>query len=279
MRITCWGARGSIPVSGQEYVKYGGDTTCIEVRSNSGDIVIIDAGSGIRKLGIKLLAAGERAYTMLFTHAHWDHLLGFPFFKPIYLPGTKITMYGCPFAQQSIKEIISKSMAAPYFPVDFHQLQAEIAFSGVCNDAFEVGTLRITPIRLSHPNQGLGYKFTEAGKSFVFLTDNELTHVHPGGCAYEEYLRFCEGADLLVHDAEYTEAQYASTKGWGHSVYTDALRLALEAGVGQFELFHHNQERADQDLDRIVEDCRRRAAESGSKLRVFGFAAGEEIVV
>ncbi len=279
MIITCWGARGSIPVSGKEYVTYGGDTTCLEIRCKSGDIVIIDAGSGIRKLGIKLLAANERKYSMLFTHAHWDHLLGFPFFKPIYLKGTRINMYGCPFAQQSIKDIISKSMAAPYFPVDFHQLQADISYHGVCNDVFEIGSLRIFPIPLSHPNQGTGYKIVEDGKSFVFLTDNELTLVHPGGAEYKDYLRFTEGADLLMHDAEYTEAQYKMTKGWGHSVYTDALRLAREARVKQFGLFHHNQERSDAELDDIVADCRKRVEQDNSKLSCFAVAAGQEIVL
>lgn len=279
MKITCWGARGSIPVSGQEYVKYGGDTTCIEIRSKAGDIIIIDAGSGIRKLGNKLLAENQRSYSMLFTHAHWDHLLGFPFFKPIYLKETRIEMFGCPFAQRSVKDIIAKTMAAPYFPVDFSLLQAELAFHDSCSEAFEIGPVRITSIPLSHPNQGQGYKFTEDGKSFVFLTDNELTHVHPGGGEYKDYLRFCAGTDLLIHDAEFTEAQYRNTKGWGHSVYTDALRLAMEAKVGQFGLFHHNQDRSDAELNGIVEDCSRAVDRENRKTRCFAASAGMEITL
>ncbi len=279
MLITGWGARGSIPVSGKEYVKYGGDTTCIEIRSRDNDVIIIDAGSGIRKLGNKLIATEPRTYNMLLTHAHWDHLLGFPFFKPIYAKGTKITIHGCPFAQQSIKYILSKSMTAPYFPVEFHQLQAEFVFREPCTDVFEIGPIRITPINLSHPNQGLGFRFDEDGKSFVFLTDNELTFIHPGGREYREYVEFTAGADLLVHDAEYTEAQYKITKGWGHSVYTDALRLAMDAGVNQFGLFHHNQDRTDKDLDLIVDDCRRIASEGQSKLKCFAVQAGKDITL
>ena len=279
MKITCWGARGSIPVSGKEYVKYGGDTTCVEVRSKNNDIIIIDAGTGIRKLGNKLLASDQRNCSILFTHAHWDHLLGFPFFKPIYMKGTKISMYGCPYAQESVREILSKSMAAPYFPVEFSQLQAEITSHGVCEEAFEIGTVRITPIQLSHPNRGQGYKFTEDGKSFVFLTDNELTLRHNGGGDYADYLRFSEGADLLIHDAEYTEAQYKMTKGWGHSVYTDALKLAREAGVKQFGLFHHNQERTDAELDQMVEDCRKIVKQEKAKLTCFAVHAGMEIAL
>lgn len=277
MRITCWGARGSIPVSGKEYVKYGGDTTCIEVRSKDDDIIIIDAGTGMRKLGNKLLASDKRACSVLFTHAHWDHLMGFPFFKPIYMKGTRISMYGCPYAQASITDILSKSMAAPYFPVEFGQLQAEITSHGVCEESFDIGPVHITPIQLNHPNQGQGYKFTEGGKSFVFLTDNELTLPHNGGAEYQDYVRFAEGADLLIHDSEYTAAQYKMTKGWGHSVYTDALRLALDAGAKQFGLFHHNQERSDAELDQMVDDCRGIVKKENKQLGCFAAQAGMEI--
>ncbi len=147
-------------------------------------------------------------------------------------------------------------MMAPYFPVEFGQLQAEIVSHGVCEEAFSIGPIRITPIPLSHPNRGIGYRFKEDEKSFVFLTDNELSHRHPGGGEYGDYLRFAENADFLIHDAEYTEDQYKVTKGWGHSLYTDALQLALEAKVKQFGLFHHNQDRSDAELDRIVDGCR-----------------------
>lgn len=277
MKVICWGARGSIAVSGKEYVKYGGDTTCIEIRNKENDVIIIDAGTGMRKLGNKLLVEEKRPYHLLFTHAHWDHLMGFPFFKPIYMKGTKINMYGCPYAQDSVRSIIAKSMAAPYFPIDFSQIQAEVTSQGVCSDHFQIGSVTVEPIQLSHPNQGVGYKFIEDGKSFVFLTDNELTLQHNGGGEYKDYLRFCEGADLLIHDAEYTESQYKLTRGWGHSVYTDALRLAREAGVGQFGLFHHNQERSDEDLDRMVVDCRRIVEQEGGRTQVFAAQSGMEI--
>jgi phosphoribosyl 1,2-cyclic phosphodiesterase len=277
MRITCWGARGSIPVSGKEYVKYGGDTTCIEIRSKDDDVIIIDAGTGMRKLGNKLLASDKRTYSVLFTHAHWDHLMGFPFFKPIYMKGTRISMFGCPYAQASIKDILAKSMAAPYFPVDFGQLQAEITSHGICEGSFTIGPIRIEPIQLNHPNQGQGYKFTEDGKSFVFLTDNELTLRHAGGAEYQDYVRFAGGADLLIHDAEYTETQYKMTKGWGHSVYTDALRLALDAGVRQFGLFHHNQERSDAEIDQMVDDCRSIVQKENKPVQCFAAQAGMEI--
>ncbi|MBS1192769.1 MAG: metal-dependent hydrolase [Nitrospirae bacterium] len=277
MKITCWGARGSIAVSGKDYVKYGGDTTCIEVRSKNNDIIILDAGTGMRRLGNKLLASNERDLSILFTHAHWDHLMGFPFFKPIYMKGTSIAMYGCPYAQKSVKAMIGNTMAAPYFPVDYGLLQAEISSHSVCKESFQIGPVTITPIALSHPNMGIGYRFAEDGKSFVFLTDNELAHKHHGGLGYDDYLRFSEGADLLVHDAEYTPDQYAMTKGWGHSLYTDALRLAMEAKVKQFGLFHHNQDRTDAQQDKIVDDCRSIAKEKKAQLSCFALEPQMEI--
>jgi len=277
MLVRCWGARGSIPVSGREYLRYGGDTPCIEIRTADDGIVIIDAGSGIRRLGHRLLAEKRHDYALIFTHAHWDHLMGFPFFRPIYRSSTHIAMFGCPFAQVSVRDMISRIMAPPNFPVNFEDITAEIRYHESCEETFQLGGLTITPIALSHPNQGMGYRFEEGGKSFVFLTDNELTYRHPGGLEYEDYAAFAKGADLLVHDAEYRPGEYRQTRSWGHSVYTDALRLALDAGVGRLGLFHHNQERTDEAVDEIVADCRRIAA--GRPLECFALHQDMEIVV
>jgi len=273
MIIKCWGARGSIPVSGREYVKYGGDTTCIEIRTKDDDIIIIDAGTGIRKLGNWLLNKNRHNYNIIFTHAHWDHLLGFPFFKPIYFKGTHIDMFGCPFSQKSIREMILKSMTPPYFPVKYEDINAEIVYNGACENSFSINSMLVTPILLSHPNQGIGYKFVEDGKSFVFLTDNELTYKHPGGLDYQDYKDFSSNADLLIHDAEFTEEEYKTTKTWGHSVYKDALRLAIEANVKQFGLFHHNQDRTDAALEKIVQDCNHIIENEKSCLECFAVYA------
>jgi phosphoribosyl 1,2-cyclic phosphodiesterase len=277
MLVRCWGARGSIPVSGREYLRYGGDTPCIEVRTRDDSIVIIDAGSGIRRLGGRLVDEKRHDFTMFFTHAHWDHIMGFPFFKPIYRRGTKISLFGCPFAQVSVRELISHIMAPPNFPVHFDNITADIRYHEACQATFRIGGLTVTPIPISHPNQGMGYRIEEDGKAFVFLTDNELTYRHPGGLAYEDYASFALGADLLIHDAEYCPEDYRMTRAWGHSVYTDALRLAFDAGVRRLGLFHHNQERTDDDVDGMVADCRRIAA--GRPLECFGVAQDMEIVV
>jgi phosphoribosyl 1,2-cyclic phosphodiesterase len=277
MIIRCWGARGSIPVSGKKYTKYGGDTTCLEIRTKDDDIIIIDAGSGIRRLGNRLLDEKRYQYTMIFTHAHWDHIMGFPFFKPIYFKKTQMTMLGCPFAQSSVKNMISKIMAPPNFPINFDDIRAGIDYSYICEDTFRINSLTVTPIALSHPNQGLGYKFTEDGKSFVFLTDNELDFRHEGGLEYEDYLNFTAGADLLIHDAEYREEEYGKTRSWGHSVYKDALKLAIDGRVKKIGLFHHNQERFDEGVDEIVNDCRGIIAEGNVSLECFALDQEMEI--
>jgi phosphoribosyl 1,2-cyclic phosphodiesterase len=279
MLVRCWGARGSIPVSGEEYLRYGGDTPCVEIRTGNDEIVIIDAGSGIRRLGNRLLAANRHDYNLIFTHAHWDHLMGLPFFKPIYLNDTHIGIFGSGIVLKSVREMISRIMAPPNFPVNFEDVTAKISYQEIHKhgNAFMIGSLAVTTIPLSHPNQGIGYRFEEEGKSFVFLTDNELSYQHPEGMSYKDYLAFAVGADLLIHDAEYLPEEYQTTRMWGHSLYTDALHLALDAGVSRLGLFHHNQERTDQALDGMVEDCQRIAA--GSPLKCFGMSQDMEIVL
>ncbi len=279
MIIRCWGSRGSIPVSGGQYLKYGGNTTCLEIRTKDDKILIVDAGSGIREAGNYLLAQNRHDFTLLLTHAHWDHIMGFPFFKPIYLSKTKLAVWGCAFAQDSIKDMLSRVMSAPHFPVNFDAIRARITYQDMCVDSYKLDTMTITPIALSHPNQGTGYKFTENGKCFVFLTDNELGFQHEGGLSYEEYLEFCRGADLLIHDAEYKEDEYKKTRGWGHSTYNDALRLALDAGVKKLGLFHHNQERFDADIDTMVDECRKITSQRGTGMECFAVSQLMELTL
>ncbi len=277
MIIRCWGARGSIPVSGQQYLKYGGDTACIEIRTKNDDIIIVDAGSGIRRLGNWLMDEKKRNFTMFFTHGHWDHIMGFPFFKPIYFKNTKITMFGCPFTQTSVKYIISVIMAEPNFPVNFEDIKANIAYHESCGLEYTLNSMTITSIPLSHPNQGVGYKFCEDGKSFVFLTDNELGYRHHGGMVFNDYRKFSAGADLLIHDAEYDDGDYKKKKTWGHSTYWEALRLAQEAGVKRFGLYHHNQERSDRQVDAFVRNCKKTLRQNRSAMQCFAVRQDMEI--
>ncbi|MCP4624743.1 MAG: MBL fold metallo-hydrolase [bacterium] len=272
MIIKVWGSRGSIPVSGREYLKYGGDTTCVEIRTNSDDIIIIDAGTGIRRLGNQL--AEEKCFDLnfIFTHAHWDHIVGFPFFRPLYIEKSTIRLHSCPFHNNFVESILPTVMVPPNFPVKYTDIIAQMSYSETGPLEFEIGSVKVVPVALSHPNGGSGYKFIEDGKTFVFLTDNELGYVHPGGLAFEDYLEFSSGANLLIHDAEYTPEEYKTYLDWGHSDYTDTLDLAQKAAVKKLGLFHLNQERTDKEMDRIVNDCRRRITANGSNLDCVGVA-------
>ncbi len=256
MKVRCFGARGSIPVSGPEYVRYGGDTTCIEIRSKNDALLVIDAGTGIRRLGCQLVEQGRLDLTLLFTHTHWDHVLGLPFFKLIYNPQARIDIYGNPGLQGDIFMLLARVMAPPLFPIPFTKLPSRLTSHDWQGESLHVDTLRVTRIALSHPNLGVGYRVEEDGRSFVFLTDNELSQHHRGGRSFEEYVGFCQGADLLVHDAEYTPEEYPARRGWGHSHFEDVARLATAAGVKTLGLFHHNQERTDDGVDEIVRRCR-----------------------
>lgn len=272
MLIKCWGSRGSIPVSGKEFLVYGGDTTCIEIQSKNNAVIIVDAGSGIRRLGNHLIKKQQFEYSVIFTHAHWDHLLGFPFFKPLYKKRAKISMMGCPFSRQYIEKLISEIMTPPYFPIDPSAILAKVEYLPACPAKFKIDSITVTPIALSHPGSGSGYKFEEDGKTFIFLSDNELGFSHPDGETFETYLDFCQNADLLMHDAEFTPEEYKHTRGWGHTVYPRAVELGARAKVKKLGLFHLNQDRTDSQVDEIVKDSCRILEKLGSDTKCFAVA-------
>jgi phosphoribosyl 1,2-cyclic phosphodiesterase len=250
MRLTVWGARGSIPVSGSEFQRYGGDTTCVCLDTDTGETVILDAGTGLRPLGNMLLEEDRETFHFVLSHAHWDHLLGFPFFKPLYRDGVTIHVHGCTYAQQSIRTFLSEVMQPPFFPVTLDDVHANLIFDNECRPEFSVGSLCCESIPLSHPNNGYGFRFTEGDRSFAFFPDNELTYPHPDGRSFEDYVSFARGVDLLLHDAEYLPEEYDRySRGWGHSMYTDTVRLAVEAEVARLLLWHLNQDRVDDEVD------------------------------
>lgn len=279
MKVRCWGARGSVPVSGPEYDRYGGDTTCIEIRSKNDEILVIDAGTGIRRLGGALLEQGRLDLTLLFTHTHWDHVQGLPFFKPMYSPEARITLYGCPALQGNITKILSTAMSPPLFPVPFASLPSRLEGLTWEGESIQVDTLTVTHIALSHPDMGAGYRVEEDGKSVVLLTDNELAHHHRGGRSFEEYAAFCRGADLLLHDAEYTPEEYPDRAGWGHSHFGDVALLGKAAEVKVLGLTHHNQERTDDGVDEIVRRCREALAGPGRPPRCLAVSQHSEFVL
>lgn len=256
MRIKCWGSRGSVCVSGQQYTRYGGDTTCFEIQADSGEVVIIDAGSGIRRLGKCLVQRGIKTCYLLLTHTHWDHILGLPFFHPLLYADTTVHIQDRTFGVLTTRKVIDRVLCMPFFPVGLDDYNADIRFDSSLNNRFSIGSLDIETIPTSHSQDSMGYRFSENGKTFVFLTDNELGYAHPQGRSVEEYINFSKDADVLFHDTEYTDDEYVNKTGWGHSRLSDVLDLSARAAVGQLGLIHINQDRTDDQVDAMVEQCR-----------------------
>lgn len=281
MKIRIWGCRGSLPVPGASTLRYGGNTTCVSVSSDSGQTIVIDAGSGAHNLGKALLAAGgPRELRFFFTHAHWDHLLGFPFFSPLYTPGYRLTFCSGAHAQGAIEAFLGHQMEPPFFPVDLGACRAQVSFhcENPCRETRSccIGDLRVEPLPINHPNGGFGYRIGEGEKSLLFVPDNELSSPH-GGPSRDEFVALFRGADLLIHDAQYTADEYRRTRGWGHSTFFDTLDLAVDAGVKRLGLFHHDPDRSDADLELQLALCRQRAREAGSMLDCFAVAEGMEL--
>jgi phosphoribosyl 1,2-cyclic phosphodiesterase len=242
-------------------------------------LVVLDAGTGIHAFGDRFVSEARRkAVHLVFTHAHLDHIMGFPFFAPIFDERTALNVYGCPCANDSLETAIRKLMRTPYFPVDFSALPSEITFHEVSASPFKIGTLTLTPIRLNHPNGGCGYRIEERGKVVVFLTDNELEYGKPGFDA-DYFKSLCAKADLLIHDAEYTDEEYKRHESWGHSKYTDAIKLAQAAKVKRLALYHINTRRTDDQMDAIVEDAKKIIAQNETPIECFGLGTGFEITI
>jgi phosphoribosyl 1,2-cyclic phosphodiesterase len=278
MRIKVWGCRGSVPSPGGDTSRYGGNTTCVEVRLGDGSLVVIDAGSGIRNLGRELARrGGPRLIHLFLTHAHWDHVQGFPFFQPAYRKGFTLQVWGGPRSAAVLRSYLRQQLTPPFFPVRFSELGAAIRFPARAAPEISIDGTRIQSIPLAHPDGGYGFKFSAAGRSFVFLTDNELGFRHPGGLSPKHYAELCQGADLVLHDAQYTLAEYRLTRGWGHSTFPAVVELCREAAPKRFGLIHHDPQHSDQELDRHVRDCRR--ALGGKGADCFGVVEEMEIQV
>lgn len=276
MFIRCWGSRGQIPVCGKEFNKYGGDTTCIEIRSENNDVIIVDAGSGIRHIDANLY--DKKEINIILTHFHLDHIIGFPFFNPLY-SSYSITVYAPPYNGTSISTTLSTIIGAPYFPLELNKLNSNLNFVEIENIPFKIGSIKITPIKLNHPNGGFGFKFEEEGKSFVFLTDNELNNKNNSkAIPFYSYVEFCKDVDLLIHDAEFFTDEYNNYyHGWGHSSYLDAVELAIQSSVKQLGLFHFHHTYTDSQIDDIVEDARKIIFDRGKKINCF--AVGNKFTI
>ncbi|MCP4672928.1 MAG: MBL fold metallo-hydrolase [Desulfobacula sp.] len=272
MEIKCWGSRGSIPVSGDEYLKYGGDTTCIEITAQTGETIIVDAGTGLRRLGNSFIERDITRYYFLFTHAHWDHILGIAFFRPFLYKKVQAFIQDRKFAGINTQNVLNEVMKQPFFPISSKDLNADIKFDKSLNNKFNIGSISVESIEVSHFGGCLGYKFIENGKSFVFITDNELGFDHPESKGIKAHLRFAQDADLLFHDGEYTKNEYKRKITWGHSSVPEVLDFAQRANVARLGLFHLNQDRTDAQVDKIVDKCKIELKKTKSNIDCFAVA-------
>lgn len=252
--VTFWGVRGTVPCPLASHIGYGGNTPCVEVRAGE-QIIIIDAGTGIRPLGHALLQNGERDLTLLLSHCHLDHINGFPFFAPAYQPDCKIRVIAAhPGAGRTTQAILARQMEEPLFPVPLHTMGARFTFTDIApGDGLTLAPdLVLRTAALNHPNGAVGYRIEHAGKVMAYITDTE----HRPGQTDANVLALAQDADLLLYDSTYTEEEWQHHIGWGHSTPTEGVRIAQIAGVRQYALFHHDPNHDDTMMAAIEAEAR-----------------------
>ena len=250
MEIKCYGVRGSHPVSSQTYLKYGGNTTSITIKFSDDITICCDAGSGIINYGNECISQGINDHHIFLTHFHADHIQGFPFFKPIFLPTSSIHLYSA--FPKGWETFLSQQMNAINFPVKFKDLLSSIkVYNGLDHQHFAKQGITIDYFSTEHPSTTFAYKFSHKNKSVIFCPDNELGQFSTE--KYDQFKRFCSHASLLIHDAQYTEDELHSKKGWGHSTIKETLNLATSSRVDQCLLFHHDPERTDSQIDILTD--------------------------
>lgn len=265
IRIRAWGVRGSIPTPSPSVLKFGGNTPCVEVVFVGGDgrekRMILDAGTGIRNLGIELLTtkSADKDFHIFLTHFHWDHVQGLPFFAALYDKAATITFYSSR-APELLKEILWGQMMTPYFPVRFDDIAASVNFVQVSETPLRFGDAEVSCFCLTHPQGATGFKIVYAGKTVVYATDHE----HGEPAADLRLLNAARGADVLFYDSQYTPEEYPDRRGWGHGTWLEATRVAAQAEVKRLVLFHHDPAHDDVQMDTIVALARERFASTSA---------------
>jgi phosphoribosyl 1,2-cyclic phosphodiesterase len=296
MKIRFWGTRGSVPTPGKETVRYGGNTPCVEVRLANEELIILDAGTGIRGLGDQLIHKGAAVKAhILISHPHWDHIQGFPFFKPAFVTGTELTIIGSESNNAPLNRWISDQMNSTYFPVQIDQMKAKIAFRAVAEETFEVEGASVTSRYVNHPAFALGFRVEYGGKTLVYVSDNEpfdrevarssrnvdnrIIELYRSskGDPNERIYEFAREADILIHDSTYTPEEYKTHVGWGHSHYLFSLEVARKAGARRLVLFHHDPSHSDDDLEAILASCQEEMSRQRDTFSVILAREGAEI--
>lgn len=265
--------RGSCPCSGHEYVRYGGNTSCVAVEIGDEAPIVLDLGTGLRPLGHDL----EDRYgfdaavqlTAFLTHLHWDHIIGLPFCRPLLRLGGHMDVYGPAQEPLPLWETIDQVVVPPFFPVQVKELHGSIQFHEVGDDTMAVGSAKVLVRRVPHVGSTLGFRIEAAGRSLAFVSDHQAPADRQG--IAEAVLELCDGADLVVHDAQYTDEEWAEKATWGHSTIDYAVHVAAEAGARKLVLYHHDPVHTDDDIDRLVEHALQ--APGGSRLDAVVAAA------
>ena len=304
MHVRFWGVRGSIATPGPQTVKYGGNTSCVEVEVN-GNLFVLDAGTGIRQLGLDLIKrqAGGKIH-LLISHPHWDHIQGLPFFLPAFREEFELNIVGFESTQHELEQVLEKQMDPTYFPVQLGDLDAHLEFTKVSEGSFDIGKARIDAIFANHPGYNMSYRLNAKGKSIVYATDNQPYGPgrNLGKWATDEYFKeiktkqyehikldfedlnerlidFARGADLLIHDTQYTPEEFKRKIDWGHSSYEFTARIAMEAGVKSLILFHHEPEHSDAMINQIEKKTRSLLKEAGYDIPCQAAYEGLEMII
>jgi len=271
VRVTLWGTRGSLAAPGPETVRYGGNTACVEVRGKRNALLVLDAGTGIQRLGA-MVRGGRGRIDLLLTHLHMDHIQGLGFFEPLYERGREIHIWGPPSPTLDLRTRLARYLSPPLFPVRLRDLPCRLTLHNVPPERFEVGGLEVEAALVCHPGSTVGYRISEGTRSLAYLPDHEPAlglREFPGEPEWTSGFDLAAGADLLIHDAQYTTEEYQKRVGWGHSSIGDAIAFAAVAGARRFVPFHH-----DPTHDDAMLDCIDSVVRTGDL--PFGFVAGTE---
>jgi phosphoribosyl 1,2-cyclic phosphodiesterase len=271
MKVKFWGVRGSIASPGPKTVRYGGNTTCIEIRTDNNELIILDAGTGIFPLSQTLLAELPVTANVLITHSHWDHIQGLPFFIPNFIPGNTLRLHGSfdPVSGKGIEQVMAVQLQYSYFPVREAEMKARIEYVTLApNETIQIGSAKVTPCLLSHPVIDFGYRIECNGKSVFFTGDHEPPYniYEPGDEGFDEYQVFVDeknnaiddalrGVDVLIADCSYTDGEYPAKKGWGHGTYSSSIASAHTAGAKILFCTHHEPTRSDDALEAVFNEA------------------------
>jgi phosphoribosyl 1,2-cyclic phosphodiesterase len=284
VKVKVWGARGSIPTPGADTMRYGGNTSCVQVTLSDGTLVVLDAGTGIRTMGLAL-GTCERPVTILLTHLHLDHIQGLMFFAPCFHPASEIEIWGPAASDAPLLDRIARYISAPLSPVEVRELPCRVLFHEAVVSEWQIGPATVHAHSVSHRGPTLGYRIEDGDTTLAYIPDHEPALGAPIDTLEDEWisgLELARGADLLIHDAQYTDAEYPNHLGWGHSALSDALAFGARAQAARMLLFHHEPLHDDAELDAIHDDARARwqalgrdprgieMAQEGMELEVVG---------